>query len=176
MVLEEKKQGLIRHAGVSNFSIPKLKDLISKTNDIPEMNQVEIHPYLQQEELRQFCKNNNIHLTGYSPLGSGDRPQGLKAENEPSLLENKVIKEIAAKHNASPGQVLIKWHLERENAVIPKSTNPGRIKENLNSAELDMDNEDLWQIKELYRHFRYVTGVFFVTPVNPYEDIYYYKI
>ncbi len=176
MLLEAKKQGLIRHAGVSNFSIPKLKDLISKTNDIPEMNQVEIHPYLQQEELRQFCKSNNIHLTGYSPLGSGDRPEGLKSENEPSLLENEVIKEIVEKHNASPGQVLIKWHLERENAVIPKSTNPGRIQENLKSAEINLDDEDLRQIKELDRHFRYVTGEFFVTPGNPYEDIYDDKI
>lgn len=172
MLLQAKEQGLIKHAGVSNFSIPKLQDLIDKTDDHPEMNQVELHPYLQQNELVKFCQSNNIHLTGYSPLGSGDRPDGMKASNEPSLLENDVIKNIAEKHKSSPGQILIKWHLERGNAVIPKSTNPGRIKENLASANLNLEKDDLKKISDLDRHFRYVTGEFFVTPGNSYEDIY----
>lgn len=170
--LEAKEQGLIRNAGVSNFSIRRLKELMEDTEDNPELNQVELHPYLQQNELREFCRKNEIHLTAYSPLGSGDRPDGMKADDEPSLLENKVIKEIAEKHNASAGQILIKWHLERGNAVIPKSTNPGRIKENLQSAEIELDKDDLQKIADLDRHFRYVTGEFFVTPGNPYEDIY----
>lgn len=171
-LLEAKKQGLVKHIGVSNFSIPKLRDLMEKTDDHPEMNQVELHPYLQQDELREFCKENDIHLTGYSPLGSGDRPDGMKASNEPSLLENEVIKNIAEKHDASPGQILIKWHLERGNAVIPKSTNEKRIKENLASAEVSLNEEDMQKIKELDKHFRYVTGEFFVTPGNSYNNIY----
>lgn len=172
MFLEAKKQGLVKHIGVSNFSIPKLKDLISKTKEIPELNQVELHPYLQQNELIEFCKSHNIHLTGYSPLGSGDRPEVLKASNEPSLLENPVIKEIAEKHEASPGQVLIKWHLDRGNAVIPKSTNSGRIQENFKSTQVNLDEEDLKKISSLDKKFRYITGEFFVTPGNPYEDIF----
>lgn len=170
--LEAKEQGLIRNAGVSNFSIRRLEELMDETEDNPEMNQVELHPYLQQNELRDFCRKNNIHLTGYSPLGSGDRPDGMKADDEPSLLENKVIKEIAEKYDASAGQILINWHLERGNAVIPKSTNPKRIKENLQSAEIEMEEDDLRRIADLDRHYRYVTGEFFVTPGNPYEDIY----
>src|SRR5690606_21280661 len=164
MFLEAKKQGLVKHIGVSNFSIPKLKDLISKTKEIPELNQVELHPYLQQNELIEFCKSHNIHLTGYSPLGSGDRPEVLKASNEPSLLETPVIKEIAEKHEASPGQVLIKWHLDRGNAVIPKSTNSGRIQENFKSTQVNLDEEDLKKISSLAKKFRYITGEFFVTP------------
>lgn len=171
-MLEAKQEGLVRNTGVSNFSIHKLKDLMDKTDDAPEMNQVELHPYLHQDDLLEFCKNNNIHLTGYSPLGSGDRPDALKASNEPSLLENEVIQEIANKHGASTGQVLIRWHLERGNAVIPKSTNPERIKENLKSAEISLDDDDLQKIKGLDKHFRYVNGEFFVTPGNPYDDIF----
>lgn len=172
MMLEAKKQGLVKHVGVSNFSDKKLKDLMAETNDNPEMNQVELHPYLQQNELLKFCKSNNIHLTGYSPLGSGDRPEGMKASDEPSLLKNEAIEEIAEKHKASTGQILIAWHLTRDTAVIPKSTNPGRIKENLQSSDINLDKEDLEKISKLDKHFRYVTGEFFVTPGNPYEDIY----
>lgn len=172
MMVEAKNSGLVKHIGVSNFSIPKLRDLLSKTTEPPEMNQVELHPYLQQKELMIFCKSNNIHLTGYSPLGSGDRASSMKADDEPSLLENKTINEIAEKHNASPAQVLIKWHLTRGNAVIPKSTTPERIVENLKSSELDLDKEDLDQIENLDRHFRYVNGKFFVTEGNSYKNIF----
>lgn len=120
----------------------------------------------------EFCKDNNIHLTAYSPLGSGDRSEEMKADNEPSLLENDTIKSIAEKHNASAGQILIKWTENRGTAVIPKSTNEGRIEENLKSAEIKLDEEDLKQIAALDRHFRYVTGEFFVTEGNSYENIY----
>ncbi len=172
ILVEAKKRGLVKHIGVSNFSIPKLKDLLGKTNQPPEMDQVELHPYLQQDDLLNFCKANKIHMTGYSPLGSGDRSSSMKAENEPSLLEDELINQIAKKHDASPAQVLIKWHLSRGTAVIPKSTNPKRIKQNLESANLDLTEEDLSKIAELDRHFRYINGKFFVTEGNSYENIF----
>ena len=130
-MLEAKEQGLIKHAGVSNFSIKKLKNLSAKTDDAPEMNQIELHPYLQQDNMLDYCKDNGIHVTAYSPLGSSDRPDSMKADDEPSLLENEVIHDIANKHDATPAQVLIKWAVERDTIVIPKSTNAGRIEENL---------------------------------------------
>lgn len=172
MMLEAKKRGLTKHAGVSNFSIPKLKDLLSKTKDIPEMNQVELHPYLQQKELLDFCKSKDIHLTAFSPLGSTDRADALKAPDEPSLLKNEVINEIADKHDATSAQILIKFHLERGTAVIPKSTNKNRIKQNLDSRNVKLRGDDMKKIEELDIHFRYVNGEFFVTEGNPYEDIY----
>lgn len=171
-MLEAKKQGLVKHIGVSNFSIPKLKDLISKTDEKPEMNQVELHPYLQQDELLEFCKSHRIHVTAYSPLGSGDRPDGMKADNEPSLLDNPTIKKIAKKHGATPGQILIKWSEQRGTAVIPKSTNEKRIKENIQSADYSLDKEDMKKIADLDKHFRYVTGKFFETEGNSYSNIY----
>ncbi|MCM4158009.1 aldo/keto reductase [Gramella sp. AN32] len=171
-LIEAKKQGLVRHIGVSNFSKEKLKDLISKTDEIPEMNQVELHPYLQQNELLEFCSKHGIHLTAYSPLGSGDRPDGMKADDEPSLLENPVIKKIAKKHGASEGQILINWSMQRGTAVIPKSTNEGRIKENLMSAGFQLDEDDLREIAGLDKHFRYVNGKFFELEGNSYSNIY----
>lgn len=171
-MIEAKEQGLVKHIGVSNFSEKKLNNLKSKTNEVPEMNQVELHPFLQQHELVAFCQENGIHLTAFSPLGSGDRIERMKAENEPSLLENPVINEIAEKHDVSPGQILIKWAVTRGTAVIPKSTSRKHISDNLNSINIELDDEDLKKLAQLDKSFRYVTGEFFVTPGNPYENIY----
>ncbi|WP_286760554.1 aldo/keto reductase [Salegentibacter sp. UBA1130] len=172
MMLEAKNQGLVKHVGVSNFSTMKLEELMEETSEYPEMNQVELHPYLQQNELLEFCSKHNIHVTAFSPLGSGDRPDRMKAKDEPSLLENPVIKKIAKKHGASAGQVLIKWNEMRGTAVIPKSTNEERIIENLASAGLNLNEEDLEEIAALDEHYRYVTGEFFVTKGNSYQNIY----
>jgi alcohol dehydrogenase (NADP+) len=172
-MLEAKKQGLVKHVGVSNFSAKKLDELKSKTSEMPEMNQVELHPYLQQNDLLEFCSKNGVHLTGYSPLGSGDRTEDMKADDEPVLMENDVIKKIAKKHNASPAQILIKWAELRGTSVIPKSTNPGRIEQNLQSVGYELDKEDLKQIAALDKHYRYVKGdEQFATEGNSYENIF----
>ncbi|MCY2688219.1 aldo/keto reductase [Salinimicrobium sp. TH3] len=171
-MIEAKKQGLVKHIGVSNFSSKKLDDLMSKTNEIPEMNQVELHPFLPQPELLQFCKENNIHCTAYSPLGSGDRSEQMKAKDEPSLLKEPAILEVAKKHDVSPAQVLIKWGVDRGTAVIPKSTSKDHIISNLESINLELDEEDHKKIAGIKRNFRYVNGEFFVTPGNSYNNIY----
>ncbi|MFV9482211.1 aldo/keto reductase [Christiangramia sp. OXR-203] len=171
-MIKAKEQGLVKHIGVSNFSIEKLEELMNDTDHAPEMNQVELHPYLQQDKLLEFCSRNGINVTGYSPLGSGDRSDEMKADDEPSLLENPVINKIAKKHGASAGQILIKWSEQRGTAVIPKSTNEGRIKENLQSAGFQLDEDDLKEIADLDDHFRYVTGKFFEMEGNSYENIY----
>lgn len=172
VMVEAKKEGLVKHIGVSNFSSKKLQDLMSKTNESPEMNQVELHPFLPQPGLLQFCKENDIHCTAYSPLGSGDRSAQMKAENEPSLMKEPAIVEVAKKQDASPAQVLIKWAVTRGTAVIPKSTTKEHIISNLESEKLSLDEDDLKKIAGIERQFRYVTGEFFVTPGNPYSNIY----
>lgn len=171
-MLDAKNQGLIRHAGVSNFSINKLEGLKQKTDDFPEMNQVEMHPYLQQSEIIEYGKSNDMLVTAYSPLGSKDRPDMMKSDDEPTLLENSVIRSIAEKHGATPAQVLIKWAVERDTLVIPKSTNPGRIEENLKSAELELDEDDHAGIKELNIPYRYLDGEMMETESDMYSDIF----
>ncbi|EDX88101.1 aldo/keto reductase [Alcanivorax sp. DG881] len=157
-----------RQIGVSNFSVKKLQDLLGKARYKPAMNQIELHPYLQQNDMLAFCKERGIALTGYSPLGSFDRPAGMKADDEPVLLEDPVILEIADRHGVSPAQVLISWALHRDTVVIPKSVNPERLKQNLAAAELSLSDADMDAIRTLDKHRRYVDGGFWAQPGSDY--------
>jgi len=171
-LLAARDQGLTRHVGVSNFSIQKLDELGANGSEMPAMNQVELHPYLQQEKLLEYCRNHKILVTAYSPLGSNDRPDSIKADDEPSLLENDAIGEIADRHRATPAQILIAWAVARGTAVIPKSTNPDRIRQNLESAEVKLDQADMERIATLDRHYRYLHGNFFRTKSGLYGNIF----
>lgn len=170
---ELKEAGLAQHIGVSNFNTGKLSMLLDTADHPPEMNQIELHPYLQQTEMLAFAKENDVHLTAYSPLGSKDRPDGMKAKDEPILLNDPVIGEIAEAHGATAAQVLISWAIHRDTAVIPKSVNEGRIKENLASAKVELTDEDMHVIADLGRQRRYVDGSFFAMDGSPYtmEDL-----
>lgn len=152
--------GRCRSIGVSNFSVAKLTALSEAASIKPAVNQIEMHPYLAQPKMVEFCKQQDIALTAYSPLGSRGRADRLKAPNEPVLIEDEVIVKIAAKHEASAAQILIAWALARGTSVIPKSVTPSRIRENLAAADLCLDAEDLASIDALDRHFRYVNGSF----------------
>lgn len=171
-MLETKKQGLTRHIGVANFSIKKLEYLAQHTDDMPEMLQIEMHPYLPQKELLNYCQKKDIKMTAYSPLGSGDRHPSMKADDEPNMLQDKTILDIAKKHNCNPGQVLIKWAEQRGTAVIPKSTSEEHLKMNIESANLNLDDTDLKAIDNIGTAYRYVDGEFFVTSGNSYNDIF----
>ena len=167
-----KESGYTRHIGVSNFSKKKLKTLLEKAKIKPEMNQVELHPLLQQDDLLEFCKEHNIHVTGYSPLGSGDRSKEMKGEDEPNLMELSEIKDIAKKHNATVPQVLVSWQAHRGTAVIPKSTTKEHIKSNFKAANVTLDADDMKTISKLDRNYRFITGKFFEAPEKGYENIY----
>ncbi|QIE58549.1 aldo/keto reductase [Rasiella rasia] len=167
-----KDSGMTRHIGVSNFSKKKLQELVSNAKTKPEMNQVELHPLLQQRDLVDYCAQENIFVTAYSPLGSGDRSEAMKGEDEPNLFEIETIQNIARKHNASIGQVLINWHTQRGTAVIPKSTSEEHIRENFKAARIELDDSDLKEIESLDRGQRFITGTFFEEPSKGYVDIY----
>ncbi|KAJ3106893.1 hypothetical protein HDU97_005380 [Phlyctochytrium planicorne] len=113
--------GKVKAIGVSNFTVSKLKALLKEARIKPAVNQVELHPYLPQHELLGYCSQNGIHVTAYSPLGSG---------REPNLLADEVVAEIAKKNGKSVAQVLISWAAQRGTSVIPKSSNPVRLAEN----------------------------------------------
>lgn len=165
--------GLARHIGVSNFGINNLTTILNDARIRPEVNQVECHPYLQQEELFAFCNTNSVFLTAYSPLGSPDRPDGIKAKNEPLLLQDKIINEIANTRKASTAQILISWALQRGTSVIPKSVHAGRIAENLKADEIRLSENEMEQISKLDKSYRYVSGSFWVFEEGPYtlEDV-----
>ncbi|GHC63987.1 aldo/keto reductase [Ulvibacter litoralis] len=171
--MEKAKEGrLARHIGVSNFSKKKLKALIEQATIKPEVNQVELHPLLQQNELLAYCKSEGIFVIAYSPLGSGDRSEGMKGENEPNLMEIETIREIAKKANATAAQVLIAWHAHRGCAAIPKSTSKDHIEANFQAANVTLDDADMEKIAALDKHYRFITGKFFEEPSKGYENIY----
>jgi alcohol dehydrogenase (NADP+) len=163
------KKGLCRFIGVCNFNLNRLIDLKRQAHIQPVMNQIELHPYLQQAKMVEYCKNHQVLLTAYSPLGSGDRPAALKKDNEPSLLAHPTIVEIAEKRHITPGQVLLVWGLARGTVVIPKSTNPERLRENFRAADLVLEADDLQAINDLEQGYRFVDGAFFETAGSPYS-------
>lgn len=168
---ELQKEGLAKHIGVSNFSQKKLQQLIDLGGQQPEMNQVELQPYLQQQALVDFCLSNNIHVTAYSPLGSMDRPAAFKKEGEPIPLENETIQSIAAAKQISPAQVLLSWPLHRNISVIPKSTNPKRLAENFEARNITLSDADMKAIANLDQHQRIIDGTFFVAPDKGYTVV-----
>jgi alcohol dehydrogenase (NADP+) len=161
-------QGLCRHIGVANFTRKKLQGLIDIGGQGPEVNQIELHPYLQQWPMLEFCREHGIHLTGYAPLGSGGRPEHLKPSDEPVLLQDPVIAQIAARHQVTPAQVLIQWGIARGVSVIPKSVHPERLQQNLAATEVRLTSEDMSQIRQLDRQRRYFTGQFWTFPEHGY--------
>lgn len=161
-------QGLVRNIGVSNFSASKLALLMDQCRIKPAVNQIEGHPLLRQQNLKDYCDANGIVITAYSPLGSGDRDARMKAEDEPGLMEIEAVQAIARQRDVSPAQVLIAWAVNRGTVVIPKSVNAQRMAQNLAAAELELSAAEMQQLDQLDRHYRYVTGKFFELPGGPY--------
>jgi alcohol dehydrogenase (NADP+) len=153
-------RGLARCIGLSNFNIPRMEALLAGAEIRPAVLQVELHPYLAQRRLHDWCYEQCILLTAYCPLGSGDRPERLKQPDEPVLLEDPVVARVARKHAASPAQVLIAWAILRGTSVIPKSSNRARLQENFAAADLPLDGDDMRALDALDRGFRYVDGSF----------------
>jgi alcohol dehydrogenase (NADP+) len=150
--------GLIRHIGVSNFSQVKLEKLVVESRIKPAVNQVELHPLLQQTQLKEYCDKAGVNMIAYAPLGSGDRPDFFREENSLAPLEHPVIKSIAEHKQATPAQVLLAWALQRGTAAIPKSVRPERMKENLAAADLTLSDEEMQLIQTLDQHHRLLSG------------------
>ena len=159
-MLNVSEQGLTREAGVSNFSKRMIEQVRDATGQTPAVNQVELHPYLQQDALVAACEALGIAVTAYSPLGSPDSAAMMGRQDDVLLTQHPTIVEIADAHQATPGQVLIAWAIARGTSVIPKSVNPGRIAENWGARELALTPADMTAIAELDRHQRMVDGGF----------------
>jgi diketogulonate reductase-like aldo/keto reductase len=129
---ELKVSGRARAVGVSNFQPEQLRRVIEETGVIPAVNQIELHPYLQQAELRAFHGEHDIATEAYSPLGQGK-----------GLLDDARLVKIGTKHGKTTAQVVLRWHLQIGNVVIPKSVTPSRIKENFDVFGFELDAEDL---------------------------------
>lgn len=173
-MVECKEAGLIKHTGVSNFNILNIEKLCRV--ECPEMNQVEMHPFLPQQKVVDYCKSKGIAMTAYSPLGSLDRNPKTKAPDEPLLLEQPVVQKIAESHGASPAQVLIAWSLHRGVAVIPKSTNENRIRENFEAANVTLSEDEMNHLNSIENNYRFIDGSIWTVQGSPYalKDLWEY--
>lgn len=168
-----QQDGLATDIGVSNFSARKIEDLADEAEIPISVNQVELHPYLAQDDLVTRCAARGVHCTAYSPLGSPDRPDGLKKSGEPDLLAHPVIGDIAEQANASSAQVLLAWAVQRGTSVIPKSVNPERMAQNLAAADLALSDGQMQAIADLDDGYRFIDGTFWAQEGSPYtlEDL-----
>lgn len=134
---ELRADGRARSIGVSNFQVAHLERIIEETGVTPSVNQIELHPLLQQAELREFHARHAILTEAWSPLGQG------------AALENSTIREIADALGRTPAQVVLRWHIELGNVVIPKSVTPARIEENFDVFSFELGAERMAAIAEL---------------------------
>ena len=136
------KKGRCRAIGVSNFTIRHLEELITESDVIPSVNQVEFHPFLYQRELLKYCQKQGIQVEAYSPLARGER------------LKHPRISSLAQKYSKTPAQLMIRWGIEHGLVVIPKSTREERIRENSQVFDFDISDDDMRSLDSLNEDLR----------------------
>ena len=136
-LVEIAREGRARSIGVSNFMVEHLDRIISETDVVPVVNQIELHPRFQQGELRRYHAEHAILTEAWSPLGQG------------TLLDDQTITDIARAHQRTPAQVILRWHLQLGNVVIPKSATPKRIEENFQVFDFELSDEEMGRIQKL---------------------------
>lgn len=135
--------GRVKAIGVCNFDIDHLERLLNECEVKPVLNQVECHPYFAQNKLKEFCANHNIFVEAWSPLQQGGE-----------VLKDEVIQKIANNHNKTSAQVVIRWHLQNNTIVIPKSVTASRIEENFNVFDFELSPSEMNEIHSLNRNQR----------------------
>jgi diketogulonate reductase-like aldo/keto reductase len=131
--------GRARSIGVSNFMQSHLEEIIEASGEVPTVNQIELHPRLQQASLREFHVKHGILTEAWSPLGRG------------KLLDDSTVTRIASEHDRTPAQVLLRWHIQLGNVVIPKSVTPSRIEENFHVFDFELSDGDMEALAGLER-------------------------
>ncbi|WVZ78096.1 hypothetical protein U9M48_025860 [Paspalum notatum var. saurae] len=144
--------GLVRSIGISNYDIFLTRDCLAYAKIKPAVNQIETHPYFQRDSLVKFCQKHGICVTAHTPLG------GSTANTEwfgsVSCLDDPVIKSLAEKYGKTPAQLVLRWGLQRNTVVIPKTSKVERLQENFEVFNFDISGEDMEKIKAIDRNYR----------------------
>ena len=145
MMEKAVKEGKVKSIGISNFEGRPLKEILSICEIKPAVIQVEAHPYFPQNELKKILKDNDILIQAWYPLGHGDK----------NLINEKIFKDLADKYQKTPAQIILKWHIQSGNIVIPGSKNPAHIKDNINIFDFTLTKEEVELINNLDKNKRY---------------------
>ncbi len=167
------KMGLVRNIGTSNMTIPKMNLLLQDAKIKPAVNEMEIHPHFQQDELYNYLAENDILPIGYSPIGSPGRPERDKTIDDTVDIEDQVIVKIAKRLNVHPAVVCVKWGVQRGHVVIPFSVKPEKILSNLRVANGDLIlSEEMEKISKIDKNCRLIKGqVFLWEHAKGWEDL-----
>ncbi|KAL0913408.1 hypothetical protein M5K25_016869 [Dendrobium thyrsiflorum] len=145
-------KGLVRSIGISNYDIFLTRDCLAYSKINPAVNQIETHPYFQRDSLVKFCQKHGICVTAHTPLG------GAAANTEwfgsPSCLDDPIIQELAKKYNKTVAQFILRWGIQRNTVVIPKSSKLERLQENFQVFDFTISDEDMDKIKSIDRNYR----------------------
>jgi D-xylose reductase len=165
--------GLSRNIGVCNYNTALLRDLLVYATIPPAVLQVELHPFLAQEKLLRLCRENGIAVTGFSPLGAlSYLPLGMAAPEE-SVLEQPAVRAVGERHRKSPAQVVLRWAVQRGTAVVPKTSRPERLAENLAIFDFELTADEMAAVSALDRNRRFNDpGVFCEAAFHTFCPIY----
>jgi methylglyoxal/glyoxal reductase len=147
VLLDYQSRGLIKSVGVSNFGVEHLEAMKNSGRPLPQVNQIELHPWCTNEDIVEWCQKNGVVLTGYSPLA-----------RNPDKLKDPLVVALAKKYNKTPAQVLIRWSLQRGYVTIPKSSKQHRVTENSNVFDFKLDDEEVNQLSEYGKHVKESSG------------------
>jgi len=147
------RSGLVKSIGISNYNSIQIERLLGSATIKPVTNQVEVHPYLAQKQLKKFCEERGITLTAYSPLANPGSNANDFTEKD-RVLKDPVVKRLAKKYNKNEGQILLKFEVQRGIAVIPKSVNVERIRSNIQIFDFEMSAEEIRELEGLDRNYR----------------------
>lgn len=149
------RDGLVKRIGICNFTTGMIRDLQACASIQPQVLQVEMHPYLTQPRLLRFCQEERITVTAFSPFGAGSYvPLNMAGANE-SVLDDPVVAGIAAAHGRTPGQIVLRWAVQRGTVTIPKTQTPAHLAENLALFDFALSSAEMEAIDRLDRHRRF---------------------
>lgn len=148
MMEKAVKEGKVKSIGISNFEGGPLKKILENCEIKPSVIQVEAHPYYPQNELKKILDENDIHIQAWYPLGHGDK----------ALLEEPIFKELGEKYGKTSAQIILRWHVQSGNIVIPGSKNPEHIKDNADIFDFELTGDEMDKINKLDKGVRYYTS------------------
>ena len=167
------KDGLVKHIGVCNYNTGLIHDLMSYAEIKPYVLQVELHPYNTQDKLLQTCADYEIAVTGFSPLGALSYFELDMAGQDESVIQQAVVKDIAQNHGKTAAQIVLRWGVQRGTSIIPKTTKPERMVENLSIFDFTLSDDEMAAISKLDLGKRFNDpGEFCAAAFNTFHSIY----